>query len=73
MCGSPDLLDESNKEDEELSLDKGLSHANAFPMAERYKVVRSEKLPLLVQEPIAVGANQVVDLKCHLSGLNCSG
>ena len=69
----PDLLDESDKEDEELSFNEGFSHANPLAMTQRHKVVRSEKLPLLVQEPIAVGANQVVDLKCHLSGLNCSG
>ena len=48
---APDLLNESNKEDEELGLDKGLSHANALPMAERYKVFRSEELSLFVKKP----------------------
>ena len=51
LFDAPDLLNESNKEDEELSLDKGLSHANALPMAERYKVFRSEELSLFVKKP----------------------
>ena len=47
LFDAPDLLNESNKEDEELSLDKGLTQANALPRAERYKVFRSEYFPSL--------------------------
>ena len=47
----PDLLDESNEEDEEFSFDEWFSHANPLAMAKRYKVVRSEELPIFVQEP----------------------
>ena len=47
----PDLLDESNEEDEEFSFDEGFSHANPLAMAKRYKVVRSEELSIFVQEP----------------------
>ena len=69
---APDLLNESNKEDEELSLDKGLTHANALPMAERYKVFRSEELSLFVKKPFK-SIKSRLDKKYHLSGLNCSG
>lgn len=66
---APDLLNESNKEDEELSLDKGLPHANALPMAERYKVFRSEELSLFVKKPFK-SIKSRLDKKYHLSGLN---
>ena len=69
---APNLLNESNEEDEELSLDKGLSHANALPMAERYKVFWSEELSLFVKEPFK-SIKSRLDKKYHLSGLNCSG
>ena len=55
MCGSPDLLDESNEEDEEFSFDKGFSHAHSLSVAQGDKVVRSEELPLMVQEPFFSG------------------
>jgi len=48
----PDLLDESNEEDEEFSFDERFSHANPLAMAKRHKVVRSEELPIFVQEPL---------------------
>ena len=73
MCGSPDLLDESNKEDEEFSFDKGFSHAHSLSVAQGDKVVRSEELPLMVQEPFFRGGNLIFSSKFHLSGLNCSG
>ena len=47
----PDPLDKSNKEDEEFSFDKRFSHADPLSMAQGYKVVRSEELPVLVEEP----------------------
>ena len=49
--GPPDLLEESNKEDEEFSSDKGFPHAHTLSMAQGHKVVRSEELPVLVEEP----------------------
>ena len=51
LFDAPDLLNESNKEDEELGLDKGLTHANTLPMAERYKVFGSKELSLFVKKP----------------------
>ena len=72
LFDAPDLLNESNKEDEELSLDKGLAHANALPMAERYKVFRSEELSLFVKKPFK-SINSRLDKKYNLSGLNSFG
>ena len=66
ICGlfdAPDLLNESDKEDEELSLDKGLSHANPLPMAERYKVFRSEELSLFVKKPFKSIKSRLDDIK----------
>merc|ERR1719331_2912633 len=48
----PDSLDESNEEDEEFSFDEWFSHAHPLAMAKRHKVVRSEELPIFVQEPL---------------------
>ena len=56
--GPPDLLEESNKEDEEFSSDKGFPHAHTLSMAQGHKVVRSEELPVLVEEPFS--ENQVI-------------
>ena len=51
----PDLLDESNEEDEEFSFDEWFSHAHPLAMTQGYKVVRFEELPLLVQESFCGG------------------
>ena len=64
---APDFLNESDKEDEELSLNKGLSHANAPPMTERYKVFRSEELSLFVKKPFK-SIKSRLNRKYHLSG-----
>ena len=73
--GPPDLLEESNKEDEEFSFDEGFPHAHTLSMPQGYKVVRSEELPVLVKEPFfrESGKSSHIGSKFHLSGLNCSG
>ena len=72
LFDAPDLLNESNKEDEELSLDKGLAHAIALPVAERFKMFRSEELPSLSRNLLKASTRDWIE-KYHLSGLNCSG